>query len=316
MAVPHSTFTQVLAATAYKRLQQKGFADNIFNGLRTLGLMVEQGGKERLDGGNSIIVPLEYAENTSAEWIAPYGQYNLSPQDNFTAAEFDWKSVAGTITHTQKEAVQNSGEAQMLNLISAKFKNLEKTLRKRLSQAFFNDGTNVLQPAGLDAIITTSGTLGGISKTAQTWWAANVDATAEVFDPADLDTLYNNCTHNLDEPTLIVMTQALYEYYGQIAQTYATINKSGNAGTADLGFSHYTFRDKPVIWDSDVPSGTVYLLNWNYLKVYVHEDWEFRPGEMKESEIQPLWRMPITWWGGFCPSNNRMLGAMRNKTTS
>ena len=313
MAAPSTVFTQVLAATAYKRLQQKGFADNVFNGLRTLGILVERGGKERLDGGNSIAVPLEYAENGTAEWIAPYGQYNLAPQDNFTAAEFDWKSVAGTITHTQKEAVQNSGESMMLNLIAAKMRNLEKTLRARLSDAFFNDGTNALQPVGLDAIITTTGTLGGIPRSGNDWWKANVDSTTEGLTPEDMETMHNNCTHNLDEPTLIVTTQALYEKYGQFAQSFAEITK-GSGGTADIGFQHYEYKSVPLIWDADCPSGSMFFLNWDYLKIYVHEDWEFKPGEMKESELQPLWRMPINWWGGFCPSNCRMLGALRNKS--
>jgi len=311
---PHSVFSQALSASIYNYVSRGKFADNIYDGLRTLQALRDMGAKEKIDGGQSIVVQLEYAENATAEWIGPYGTYNLNPQDILTSAQFNWKQIAGSVILTDEEQVQNSGHARLASLIDIKIKNLQKSLRTRMNEALFNDGTDPLKPVGLDAVILTTGTYGGISRTDNTWWRANVDATTEALSVADMVTMYNDASHNLDYPKIIVTTQALYERYEALAQAYQEIQHPGTGGVADLGFEHLRFKGRPLIWDDDVPAGTMYFLNPDYFKIFCHKDWEFRAMPVQRPANQPLEVHVVSWFGAFACSNCRMLGALRNKS--
>jgi hypothetical protein len=314
VAAPHSTFSQALSTSLYNYVSRGKFADNVFDGLRTLQVIRDMGGRAEAGGGESIVVQLEYAENATAEWIGPYGTYNLNPQDILTSAQFRCKQIAGSVILTDEEQVQNSGNTRLANLIEIKIKNLQKSLRTRMNEALFSDGTDPLKPVGLEAVVLTTGTYGGISRTANTWWRANVESTAEVLNVPRMVTMYNDASHNLDFPKLIVTTQALYEKYEALAQAYQEIQHPGSGGVADLGFEHLRFKGRPLIWDDDVPSGTMFFLNPDYFKMYVHPDWEFRPMPVQRPANQPLEVHVVSWFGAFACSNCRMLGALRGKT--
>lgn len=315
MAAPHSTFSQALTTSMYNYVSLGKFADNIYEGLRTLQVMNQMGGKRTAPGGESIVVQLEYAQNSTAEWIGPYGTFNTNPQDILTAAQFNWKSVSGTVILTDLEQVQNSGPEKMASLIDIKIKNLQKALRTAMNTALFSDGTDPLKPVGLEAVVLTTGTYGGISRTSNSWWRANVESTAEALNVPRMVTMHNDCSHNLDVPQLWVTTQALYEKYEALAQAFQEITHPGNGSVADLGFEHLRFKGKPLIWDDQVPSATMYALNFDYFGSYCHPDWEFKVLPVQRPGNQPLEIHAISWFGAFASSNCRMLGALRNKTS-
>lgn len=316
MAAPHSTFSQALSTSIYNYVSRGKFADNVFDGLRTLQVIRDMGGEVEVDGGESVVVQLEYAENATAEWIGPYGTFNTNPQDILTAAQFNWKQVAGTVILTDEEAMKNSGSSRLASLIDIKIKNLQKSLRTALNAALFSDGSDPLKPVGLEAAILTTGTYGGISRSANSWWQANVNGTAAVLSVPNMVTLHNDCSHNLDWPKLYVTTQTLYEKYEALAQAFQEISHPGTGGVADLGFEHLRFKGRPLIWDDDVPSGTMYALNPDYWKMYPHKDWKFSARPVQRPANQPLEVHAVQWFGVFAASNCRMLGALRNQTAS
>lgn len=316
MPAPNATYSQALASTLQNYITRGQFADNIYNGLRTLQVMIDMGGKVKEDGGEHMVVQLEYAQNATAQWIGPYGAYNTNPQDVFTAAQFNWKQVSGTVIFTDEEAVKNSGKSALVNLLEIKIKNLQKALRAAINTAIFSDGTDPLQPVGLEAIVSTTGTLGGIARSSNSWWRANVESTAEVLSTPRMNTMYNTCTHNLDRPTAIVTTQSLYEKYEALAQAFEQITYPGNAGAADIGFEHLRYKGVPIWWDADVPSGLMYFLNFDYVKLHCHKDWEFVAIPPQRPANQPLEVHAVAFFGGIAPSNCRMLGKLSGKTAS
>lgn len=317
MPAPSSTYSQALSTSLQNYITRGKFADNIYEGLRTMQVLLDLGGKVEEEGGEHLVVQLEYAQNGTAGWIGPYGTFNTNPQDVFTAALFNWRQQAGTVILTDDEAVKNSGRFRLANLLELKIRNLQKAMRSVLQDALFSDGTDPLKPVGLEAIVATSGTLGGIDRSTHTWWKANVESTAEVLSIPRMETMFNDCTHNLDRPKCIVTTQSLYEKYGALAQNFQEITHVGaNGGTADVGFEHYRFKGVPLWWDDDCPSGVLYFLNPDYVKVHVHKDWEFVSSEASRPANQPLWIHPVQWFGAICPSNARMLGKLSAKTAS
>mgnify|MGYP001618533046 CR=1 FL=1 len=314
MAAPNTTFSQILSTTIEAYTTNGKFADNIYDGLRTAQVLIDMGGKKREDGGESIVVQLEYAENMTAQWMGPYGTLDTSPQDILTAAQFNWRQIAGTVILTDLEQVQNKGKAKMADLASLKLRNLMKSLRSRLNEAIFNAGTDPVAPVGFQAVFSTTGTYGGISRSANAWWRANVEATAEQLGLVRMRNMWNTCSHNLEAPKFIVTTQTLYERLEAMASGIEEIQHPQNQGSADLGFEHLRFKGAPIFWDGDCNSGAMYYVNPEYVKLHCDKDWEFRVLPTDRPGNQNLEIHKVAWFGAIAASNCRMLGVLTGKT--
>ena len=72
------------------------------------------------------------------------------------------------------------GEAQMINLLSAKANQAEMSLRDRMSVDSFGDGTGNggKNLTGLAALVSTTATVGALAPGTHTWWVASVDTSA------------------------------------------------------------------------------------------------------------------------------------------
>ncbi len=314
MAAPSTVFSQMLSTTIVAYTTNGKFADNIYDGLRTIQVMIDMGGKKREDGGESLVVQVEYAENTTAAWMAPFGTLDTTAQDILTAAQFSWKQIAGVVILTDLEQVQNKGKAAMANLAEIKLRNLVKSLRSRLNEAIFNAGTDPLAPIGFQAVFSTTGTYGGISRSANPWWRANVEATAETLNLPRMRTMWNTCSHNLEAPKFMVTSQTLYERMEAMASGIEEIQHPQNQGTADLGFEHLRFKGAPIFWDGDCPLTHMYFVNPDYVKLHCDRDWEFRVLPVDRPGNQNLEIHKVAWFGAIAASNCRMLGVLTGKT--
>jgi len=58
-----------------------------------------------------------------------------------TAAEFNYKQLAGNVTITGLEQIQNSGKEAIHNLLKARMRNLEKSMTNTVATGLYADGT-------------------------------------------------------------------------------------------------------------------------------------------------------------------------------
>jgi len=71
-------------------------ADNVFNDMPTLRYFTRRA--RAVPGGEKIVQPLIYAKNTARGSFRKYDVLDVSPTDEFTAAEFEWKQLYVTVT--------------------------------------------------------------------------------------------------------------------------------------------------------------------------------------------------------------------------
>ena len=103
---------------------------------------LEKKGKAKpADGGRRILQELEFAENGTFGWYSGYDPLNISPQEVFSAAEYDWKQAVAAISISGLEQMQNSGKEVMIKLLAARIKNAQKTLRNNIALDCYSDGT-------------------------------------------------------------------------------------------------------------------------------------------------------------------------------
>lgn len=325
MTIPNSTFTEVLSTTL--RDFQNDFADNVTNKNALLTAMKDVGGIKLKTGGESIQQQLAYAENSTFQYYSGYETLDVSASDTLTSASYDWKQAVVNITISGLERRQNSGEAQIIDLITSRTKVAMMTMANNINVGLYSDGTGSSgkQIGGLQLIVAddpTTGTVGSIDAATQTFWR-NVayDATTDGGAAASssniikyMNTVYNQLTRGTDKPNLIVADQNYYNFYQQALQSIqrVNVNEGAVAKMASSGFAALDYLGVPVVLDNDIPTNHMYFLNTNYLEFCAHENANFTPGEMDKPINQDAMVMPILFMGNLTCSNRSLQGVLKD----
>ena len=112
---------------------RKTMYDNIFKDSAFLSYLRMSDAIIKQDGGERIAIPLMYGKNSTVKTHGGYSSLDTTPQDGMTTAFYEWAEIAGTISISRKEERQNSGEGRILNLLEAKTKQAEMSMREKLN---------------------------------------------------------------------------------------------------------------------------------------------------------------------------------------
>lgn len=298
------TWDQVSGITEKKFV--KKLYDNVFDSNPLLKRLKEKS-YEKLDGGTSIMVPLNYATTAASGWYTGADVLSTADNENITAAEYTWRQIYANITITKLDELKNSGDAQKISLVKSKTQIAEKTLIDSLGTGVYNAGTTTNAIVGLQAILASTSTIGGISQTTNSWWAAQLDSATTTFNIAALQTIFNACSVDADTPTVIMATRANYNrYYAQLQPQQRFMDSE----TAKGGFSSLMFNGVPFIADSHCPANNIMVLNEKYLHLFVHKDDDMRFDPFIKPINQNVRTAKVFWTGAFGSSNNRLHGRL------
>jgi hypothetical protein len=325
MGVSVNENIDALVTTTLKYYRNK-LQDNIFdnypflsyiNGKLAVALRGENGKVKRLlGGGYKIVEQVMYEGNSTANSYAGAEVIDTTLQDGMTQAIYDWKQYATTVGITGKERKNNRGEQQLINLVEAKVKQAEMSMRKKLSEGAWGDGTGNggKDLVGLQAIVSDTSTLGGIDPSTFAWWKSTVNATVGSFASNGINKMkntYNTVSFGNEKPDIVFTTQDIFEYYeGSLQpQMRYTSNKA-----ADAGFENLLFKSAPVIFDRDCPSGSMYFLNSNHLSFDVDDQTDMDMGPFVTPDNQDVGTAKILFMGNLTTGNRRMHGVMTGIT--
>jgi len=243
-------------------------------------------------GGERIVQPLMYAKNDTAASYSGWDQLLVTPQEGIDAAEFNWKQYSASIAISGEEMRKNAGsKTRIINLLDARVKQAEMSIREKIGEGIQSDGTGngSKDLTGLKAMVAATGTYGGIDSAAYPWWVSTVDATAATT-LAIWRTQFNSASvDGQDTPSLISTTQSIYELYeGKLTSYNSQVSfltkGEGEKTLGDAGYQTLGFKGKPVIWDALTPTGYIWFLNLNHMKLVVHEDANFKVTD----KLQPV----------------------------
>jgi hypothetical protein len=294
------TWDQISGITEKKFV--KKLADNIFDSNPLLKRLKEKS-YEKLDGGTSIMVPLNYAQTTASGWYAGSDTLSTADNESITSAEYAWKQIYANITITRKDELMNSGDSQKISLVKSKVQIAEKTIMDLMGTAIYNDGTTLNALVGLRAIVGTSSTVGGISQSSYSWWNGQVDSSTSTLTIGALQTMYNASTVDNDAPTVIMATRANYNRFYGLLQPQQRFQDSE---TAKAGFSSLMFNGSPFISDSHCPTNHIFMLNEKYLHLFAHKDEDMRFEPFQKPINQNVKVGKVYWMGALGSSNNRL----------
>ena len=261
--------------------------DNVFKESAFLSALRMNDAVIKQNGGERIRIPLMYGSNSTVKGHRGYDLIDTTPQDGVSTAFYEWAEIAGSISISRREERQNSGEAAILNLLQAKLKQAEMTIREVLNTQLIQgsvSGTEYV-PNVVDSLVkgmyplgyflrkdntanpAAGGNVGNISAVSESWWRHKT----AVADNASVDTgnafalsvstykglsvalkrLYNHCGRGSGGfPNLGVLDQNTYETYENALDDKVRYT---NIKMADMGFDSIKLRGATLIWDELVP---------------------------------------------------------------
>lgn len=315
MAVPNTSYTEIITTTIDN--YRDTLSDNVQKHIPLLKRLQKKGNTEPANGGVNLLENLMYQENGTFKWYSGYETLDVSASDVLTSAQFAWKQANVNVTLSGLEDLQNAGKQQMHNLIKSRIKVAEKTLQNNIGAALFYSNTESGGKAigGLQHLIAdlpTSGTVGGIDRSANTWWRnqyydfsdASVTASASTITHA-MNLIHLRCTRGSDMPDMYVAGETYFTYFEESLQPQQRFT---DATTAQTGFLSYKYKNAEVFYDVNCASTRMYACNTDYLHFRPHADRNFVTMDRKSAVNQDATIVPLYWAGNLTCSNASLQG--------
>ena len=268
MAAPTSRTDVFDAAfTLTMRAKRKELTDNFFQAYPTLEMFRSGNALVTENGGKEIQCDLLYGGNT-AQYFSGYDVLNTDAVDGITAAFYPFRYVAAPITINYTEEQENRKSDAAMKLLEAKTRQSMLSIRDQVNASLYSSQTGKA-PLGFQDIIaddptSSPTTLGGITVSGNSWWQnKTVDGSGAAFK-AIVDTNF---------------------YHGMIKMA-SLWNDVSEGNEQPTNIFTPSFRGIPVQYDRDCPSGKMYYLNTNYLKMHMQSGMNFAKTPFKEPANQ------------------------------
>lgn len=313
MAFPN--VSDIIATTIENR--SKRIADNVTKNNAILSRLEQRGNIRTVSGGRLIYEELSFAENGNAGWYSGYDLLPISAQDVISAAQYDFKQAAVSVTISGLEQLQNSGKEAFIDLLEQRIRVAESTMSNLLCDGIYSDGTGSSgkEITGLDAAIpldpTASATYGGIAQNTWTFWRNKVKNSANTTTLlADMNELWSNLQRGSDRPDLIVCDNLIWRAYVAALQPQQRFASMEGGGTAGFGFPSIKFMDADVVLDGGMggfcPQGTAFFLNTKYIHYRPHAQRNMVPlAPNKRYAINQDAEVQIIAWAGNLTTSGR-----------
>lgn len=287
--------------------------DNVFTARPLTYFLMDKGRIRMLNGGTKIVEPIIYGENNTVGSYSGYDSLSLTPQTGISAAEFEWRQYAASISISGIEEAKNNGEQEIINLLEAKIMQAEESMREGFNEMFFADGTGNSSKDwnGLGNLVEASGTVGGIDRSSYSWWRSYEENTAAALTLAQMSTAYNTVSVGNDHPDMVLTTQTLFEKYEALLQPQLRYT---DTKTADAGFQNLLFKAGPVVYDVHCTAGVMYFLNSKYLTLVGHSGkWFAQTAFVSPEDVDARYAL-IMCYGNLTVRNCAKQGKLTAKT--
>ncbi len=319
-----NTFTELVTTT--HRKHKKEVADNVSNHNALYRKLTAKGRVRREDGGLSITLPLDYAQNGTYTRYSGYDPLNVGASETLSAAEFLWRNVASYVTASGNEIRANKGETRIINLVKSRIKNMQRSMANGLSQDFYSTGALTNQIGGIQLLIADAGTgtVGGIDSTTNfPFWRNIVQSAAAplqgggaiVVGPTTIESLmlplWLALTRGADAPDLVIFS---VDYFTFFEQSQTSLKRYAPDDDGKAGMVKMRYKSAEVVHDtaaSGIPAAHGYFTNSEYMEVVVHEDADMEIMEELKTVNQDAIAIPCIHQCNLVVSNRSLQGVMK-----
>jgi hypothetical protein len=347
MAVPSYSINWDSLFTSTLKDARSDVYDATFGSSPFWNYLHKKGRKRMFSGGVQFQINLEYAQNNTVSSMRGYDPVDRTPQEHLTAAIDAPIEVAGAVSISKREELLNSGEAQLINLLQSKIKNLGKSFSEKMSQMVLaasgadvftpGNGAKDMNPLLLLDSPTTGKTVHNISSSTYTWWentawadSATATGGSDATKASDLRQMlrhqYNLAgKHAEGFPDMVLTSLEGFEAYVRSLESQLRYTSTERA---DQGFRYVECEGMTMMWDRRCPrsdDGVIenfddsgldeelyFLINSEYLYLVVHEQADLITLPFQQADDQ-MARSAITYFmGQLMTSNRRCLTGIKN----
>lgn len=237
-------------------------------------------------GVSSVTVPVQGQAFVNSQWTDYSGSFNQPQvQQGAFNAEFNLKAIVTPIPFLGMEGAVQLNHA-VIPLIEARMNDATNSMSDSMATALYTNYTNNQQFIGLDGAVddgTNLTTYGNINRSTYTWWQSKVyNASSAAPTRSNLFQYIAGVNKNGAEmPTFGVCG---FGTFAKLAQDFLSSEQfqvtpgtgfdSGEDGIRS-GFRALMVAGVPIYADPYCAEGTIYLVNTNYLSLYIHEQASF-----------------------------------------
>jgi len=241
-------------------------------------------------GVSSVTAPVQGTQFVNAQWSDYSGSFaQPSVQQGVTNAEFNLKLMIAPVPFLGMEGAAQQ-DAAIIPLIEARMNDATNVMMDAMATALYNNTTNTQQFIGLPAAIddgTGTGTYAGITRSTSqnTWWRSKVYAAGGVNPTRQnvLQYISGTVKNGAEMPSFGICgfgtwTALAQDFVGQeqyVISPGKGIGFDNDPDGPQSGFRALMVGGIPIYADPYCPEGTMYLINSNYLSLYIHEQGSF-----------------------------------------
>ena len=261
-------------------------------------------------GGFQIEQPLMYTPMSGGGWYTGPQTLSVPQSDTIQNSVFAWKQAYGNVTVDGLTQLQADSPQKVADYLASQFKQCEMQLADLLGYGIWADGTN---PQTIDGVAeavddgTSIASYGGITRSSNPWWKAQVDSSTTTLTLAALQNLWGACQDGGQTPTIILSSQANYNRYWALNQSFQQFpQQPGGQDTqlAQAGFTNLVFNNVPWLVDSHIPSaGGPFFLNENFWELIVNDKANFYVQDFVKPPNQDAMTSLMVWAGNASCSN-------------
>lgn len=279
--------------------QEKGISDAIIKNCVLLRELEKAGKVSYGNGGDGIAFRVRSSETTIGGATSDWAEGGAKTTNPFTKVSLDycqyiWKLL---VSDFQKERNENAGsDAKMFNMFTEQLAEVKQAAMSRIATHLYGDGStqstgdNGTPMNGLENIIDDDNIYCGVTRTAGSYFAAQVDTTAAATFTADsdgdgtadglqaMDTLWLSCSAGkdtkggissniattTDTPSYTVCDSTRFLLFKRLMQAqrqYVNDKADPNLQLSYMG--------KPIYWDAYCTASRFYMINNNHLRIDV-----------------------------------------------
>ncbi len=233
-------------------------------------------------GLSPITAPLQGAPMVSGQWVDYSGSFQQpGVQPGIQNAEFNLKAFVSTIPFLGMEGLVQL-DYSVVPLIEARMNDSTNVTIDTFATSLFNNVANQQQLIGLPAAIDDGSfavSYGGVSRTANPFWKSTyVHGAGNVTPTRNLMLQYISQVSKTtgEMPTIGIMgfgtwTLLAQDFTSQERYNITPGNAFGADKKAEALFRALDVAGVPFYADPYCPEGVLYLINTNYLSLFLHE---------------------------------------------
>ena len=221
----------------------------------------------------TIDFPIKYQTGTAAQSYNGFDTLPTSFTDTRILMKYNPRFTAVNVALAVTDIAANNTPAKVLDLVEVEMMSRAQDLADSIGTQLYADGTgnNNKNFIGLANIVDDTSSIGGLSRTTYSTLASTNTASGGQLSLYKMRTLYNAIADASVVPTESYTDYATWALYETLLQPQEKINKEVNLAPnfkGYTGFDAIVFAGLPIIADRKCTTGTMFMLNTEFLDFY------------------------------------------------